>query len=104
MSTHSNHIDEEPAGKQARTDHAVEQATQAAQTTREHVAKKIEQTPQNVPAPEQKKHRKDDPESVVKTSGKKPGEYSPQLGQESGSDWQESQQMGQTGHGGVQHP
>jgi hypothetical protein len=33
-----------------------------------------------------------------------PGEYSPQLGQESGSAWQESQQMGKTGHGGVQKP
>ena len=33
-----------------------------------------------------------------------PGKYSEQLGQESGSDWQESQQMGQTGRGGVQKP
>jgi hypothetical protein len=35
---------------------------------------------------------------------KQPGQYAPQLGQESGSDWQESQQMGYTGHGGVQKP
>lgn len=33
-----------------------------------------------------------------------PGKYSEQLGQESGSDWQESQQMGHTGLGGVQKP
>ncbi|HLL78255.1 MAG TPA: hypothetical protein VKT25_02075 [Ktedonobacteraceae bacterium] len=31
-----------------------------------------------------------------------PGKPSEQLGQESGSDWQESQQMGRTGLGGVQ--
>jgi hypothetical protein len=34
----------------------------------------------------------------------KPGEYAPSLGQESGTAWQESQQMGYTGHGGVQNP
>lgn len=33
-----------------------------------------------------------------------PGKFSEQLGQESGSDWQESQQMGRTGRGGVQKP
>jgi hypothetical protein len=33
-----------------------------------------------------------------------PGEYAPSLGQESGTDWQESQQMGHTGRGGVQKP
>lgn len=33
-----------------------------------------------------------------------PGQYAQQLGQESGNDWQESQQMGSTGHGGVQKP
>ena len=35
---------------------------------------------------------------------RRPGQYAPQLGQESGNDWQESQQMGYTGHGGVQKP
>jgi|SRR5690348_13248716 len=34
----------------------------------------------------------------------KPGQPGKQLGTESGSDWQESQQMGKTGHGGVQSP
>ena len=33
-----------------------------------------------------------------------PGQYAQQLGTESGNDWQESQQMGYTGHGGVQKP
>src|SRR6266436_1843678 len=33
-----------------------------------------------------------------------PGQYAPSLGQESGTDWQESQQMGYTGRGGVQKP
>lgn len=51
--------------------------------------------------------RRDDtyePSSPVRTSGRKPGEVSPELGQDSGTDWQESQQMGRTGHGGVQNP
>ena len=34
----------------------------------------------------------------------KPGQYKENPGQESGSDWQESQQMGRTGRGGVQKP
>jgi hypothetical protein len=33
-----------------------------------------------------------------------PGEYRENPGQESGTDWQESQQMGRTGRGGVQKP
>ena len=33
-----------------------------------------------------------------------PGKTGKQLGTESGTDWQESQQMGKTGHGGVQSP
>ncbi len=33
-----------------------------------------------------------------------PGQRVEQLGQESGNAWQESQQMGYTGHGGVQKP
>ena len=34
----------------------------------------------------------------------KPGQKAPQLGTESGTDWQESQQMGNTGRGGIQNP
>ena len=34
----------------------------------------------------------------------RPGEKAPQLGTESGTAWQESQQMGQTGRGGIQNP
>ncbi len=34
----------------------------------------------------------------------RPGQPGKQLGTESGSDWQESQQMGKTGHGGIQSP
>lgn len=33
-----------------------------------------------------------------------PGQYRENPGQESGTDWQESQQAGQTGRGGVQKP
>lgn len=32
----------------------------------------------------------------------RPGQPGKQLGTESGTDWQESQQMGKTGHGGIQ--
>jgi hypothetical protein len=35
---------------------------------------------------------------------RRPGQHAQQLGQESGSDWQESQQMGNTGLGGGQKP
>jgi hypothetical protein len=45
-----------------------------------------------------------EPTAPVRRSGRKPGEVSPELGQDSGSDWQESQQMGKTGHGGAQNP
>lgn len=34
----------------------------------------------------------------------RPGQPARQPGTESGSDWQESQQMGKTGHGGIQSP
>lgn len=34
----------------------------------------------------------------------RPGQPGKQLGTESGSDWQESQQMGKTGRGGIQSP
>jgi hypothetical protein len=53
------------------------------------------------------------PQSNAESSGsflpadqpeRRPGHYAQQLGQESGIDWQESQQMGYTGHGGVQKP
>ncbi len=54
------------------------------------------------PTPEHK--APEDQQSLAKETGKRPGEVSPQLGQDSGSDWQESQQMGKTGHGGVQNP
>jgi hypothetical protein len=35
---------------------------------------------------------------------RKPGQEAPSLGQESGTDWQESQQAGYTGRTGVQNP
>jgi hypothetical protein len=34
----------------------------------------------------------------------RPGQPGKQLGTESGTDWQESLQMGKTGHGGIQSP
>ena len=41
---------------------------------------------------------------LEKESGRQPGEVSPELGQDSGTAWQEGLQMGDTGRGGVQNP
>ncbi len=84
----------------------LDQAAKAAHTTRERVIQNITQgglAASNHPA----QARSGDyyqQEPLEKTSGRQPGQTSPELGQDSGSDWQESQQMGYTGHGGVQNP
>jgi len=77
--------------------------------SREHVVQDVAQSGQTTPQspvrpaqPKGEEHYQAQP--LQKTSGRHPGEVSPELGQDSGSDWQESQQMGQTGRGGVQNP
>ena len=91
----------------------LDRAADAAGTTRDKVVQNImsssgnQQGESNYSSPDQF------PQSNSDTSGsflpadqpqRRPGQYAPQLGQESGNDWQESQQMGYTGHGGVQKP
>lgn len=86
----------------------LDQAARAAGTTREQVMQNIVQSTQassgrmasSSPGARGDYYQ----EPLVKESGRQPGEESPQLGQDSGTDWQESQQMGQTGFGGVQNP
>ncbi|HEY3993111.1 MAG TPA: hypothetical protein VGM01_09560 [Ktedonobacteraceae bacterium] len=88
---------------------ALDQAAQAAGTTREHVIQNIAQRGQAekqpfAPSAQPKSGDYYQSEPLTKESGRHPGEVSPELGQDSGSDWQESQQMGWTGRGGVQNP
>jgi hypothetical protein len=87
----------------------VDQAAQAAGTTRERVVQNITQGCQGVAseAAQAVSERRGDyyqTETLEKQSGRQPGDVSPELGQDSGTAWQESQQMGRTGHGGVQNP
>lgn len=89
--------------------HDLDQAAQASGTTRERVIQNIAQGEQLVAdrAASASQTRQGDyyePSSPVRESGRQPGEASPQLGQDSGSAWQESLQMGETGRGGVQNP
>lgn len=87
----------------------VDQAAQAAGTTPERVAQNISQGCQSaasLSAQAGSERRGDYYQSspLEKQSGRQPGDVSPELGQDSGTAWQESQQMGQTGRGGVQNP
>lgn len=82
---------------------------QASAAKRERTIEKFtrgEKTPSGRPVQPANARRDDTYESSspARKSGRKPGEVSPELGQDSGTDWQESQQMGWTGHGGVQNP
>ncbi len=82
------------------------QIEQAESAEREHKVDKLIRG-ETQPSDQQATARRDntyEPSSPVRKSGRKPGEVSPELGQDSGTDWQESQQMGWTGHGGVQNP
>lgn len=79
----------------------LDQAAQAAGTTRDQVIQNITRGAQ---ASSQTGRGDYYQSEQVKTSGRKPGEVSPELGQDSGTAWQESQQMGETGRGGVQNP
>jgi hypothetical protein len=86
------------------------QAAEAAGTTRDKVIQNFIQTTGYQPgynsaasSPDQNQQQSgqflpsDQPQQ-------RPGQYAPSPGQESGTDWQESQQMGYTGRGGVQNP
>jgi len=86
----------------------LDQAAQAAGTTRERVLQNIEQSGQGLSASSSAGQTRSgdyyQSQPLEKQSGLQPGETSPELGQDSGSAWQESQQMGNTGRGGVQNP
>jgi hypothetical protein len=87
----------------------VDRAAQAAGTTRERVAQNLTQACQDISsaATQGAEERRGDyyqSSPLEKQSGRQPGELSPELGQDSGTAWQESQQMGRTGLGGVQNP
>ena len=81
----------------------LDEAAQAAGTTRDRIIQNIARGVQASSAPVSRGDYYQ-AEPLEKQSGRSPGEVSPELGQDSGSDWQESQQMGQTGRGGVQNP
>lgn len=89
----------------------LDQAAEAAGITRERVAQNITQGCQaamDQPAQVNMTGRGDYYQGTQSTlereSGRQPGEFSPQLGQESGTAYQEGLQMGETGRGGVQNP
>lgn len=87
----------------------LDEAAQAAGTTRERVIQNIAQADREgvVPANSSVQEKRGDyyqAQPLEKQSGLRPGEVSREMGQDSGTAWQESQQMGQTGRGGVQNP
>lgn len=84
--------------------HDLDQAAQAAHTTRAQVAQNIVRAANQAGPMEQDQQNWTTSSSQARTSGKKPGEYAPPLGQDSGTAWQESQQMGNTGRGGTENP
>lgn len=95
------------------TESDLNRAAQAAGTTRENVVQNIMSSSRNQKGATGYSSTDQFPQSNAGTSGsflpadqpeRRPGHYAQQLGQESGSDWQESQQMGNTGRGGVQKP
>lgn len=99
----------------------LDQAAQAAGTTREHVLQNIIEGGKVISMPPSQQaqagrgdyyqssleHQQASAEmqpDLEKESGRQPGEVSPELGQDSGTAWQEGLQMGDTGRGGVQNP
>src|SRR5258708_13565799 len=86
----------------------IDQAAEAAGTTRERVVQNISQGGQasaSQTTPFSQAGRGDYYQApLAKESGRQPAEASPELGQAPGSAYQESQQMGETGFGGVQNP
>lgn len=81
----------------------LDQAAQAAGTTRERVLQNIEQSSQSASASSYAGQTRSgdyyQSQPSEKQSGVQPGEVSPELGQASGTAWQESQQSGE-----VQNP
>lgn len=91
----------------------LDRAAQAAGTTRDKVVQNIASGTGTQPGESNASSSAQFPQSNAGSSGsflpadqpeRRPGQYVQQLGQESGNDWQESQQMGNTGLGGVQKP
>lgn len=87
----------------------LDQAAQAAGATRERVIQNIAQGAQVIVAPPAHSAQAQSGDYYqsspgVKEAGLQPGDVSPELGQDFGSAWQESQQMGDTGRGEVQNP
>ena len=91
----------------------LKRAAEAAGTTPDKVAQNIMSGSGNQQGTADYSSSAQFPQSNANSSGsflpsdqpaRRPGQYAPQLGQEFGSDWQESQQMGNTGSGGVQKP
>ena len=99
--TNDNHI--ESPGNIQEGSHQPDKADAA---KRERKIEKVTRGEKQTPGQQATARRNDTPEpsSPVKRSGRKPGDVSPELGQDSGTAWQESQQMGRTGRGGVQNP
>lgn len=89
------------------------QAAEAAGTTRAKVIENFMQATGYRTGTDQSSSTSSSPDGNQQQSGQflpadqpqeRPGEYALSLGQESGTAWQESLQMGYTGHGGVQKP
>lgn len=82
----------------------LDQAAQAAGTTRDRVIQNITQGAQS-PAARRTQPSGDYYQShLARPSDRQPGETSPELDQDSGSAWQEGLYMGGTERGGVQNP
>ncbi|HYX49113.1 MAG TPA: hypothetical protein VE843_05195 [Ktedonobacteraceae bacterium] len=91
----------------------LDRAAEAAGTTREKVVQNIMSGSGNQQGTNVNSSPDQFPQSNADSSGsflpadqpeRRPGHYAQQLGTESGNAWQESQQMGETGLGGVQKP
>ncbi len=82
----------------------LDQAAQAAGTTRDRVVENITQGTQSSSGQHAQASGDYYQSHLARPSGRQPGETSPELGQDSGSAWQEGLQMGDTGRGGVQNP
>jgi hypothetical protein len=89
------------------------QAAEAAGTTRDRVIANFMQATGYQPGAAQSSSASFPPDRNQQQPGQflpadqpqeRPGEYASSPGQESGTAWQESLEMGYTGHGGVQKP
>lgn len=82
----------------------LDQAAQAAGTTRDRVIQNITQGAQSPSGRHTQASGDYYQPHLARPSDRQPGETSPELGQDSGSAWQEGLHMGDTGRGGVQNP